>query len=383
MSTITARASIDRGLWVVAGGLLFAALSPAARSAQVPLVPEPVTARKGETTLSGPQVLQADRKGRLSILRPATLEVFSVGEGDRLGEPMKLKANAMGRPGPQIGGAMSSNGDWLVREGPRARLFRDGKEATLEDSGWFLAGLGWLRDDPLVSVEPVRTVPGPRIKGDLPLVLRWTGKAWETLVVDVPLPESEDVLDPAARAHRRVEMLGDSKGTLWVANTYRYLVRRYGPSGKLRLTIAVGKDEVQQRKEAVALQKAFVEGAGKSSLASRKGAVVQAATAKPVTDALAEGRDGRMYFLVHQGGEGGGFVLDRYDPFRSLLERVPLQLQDVGVMSLVSGKDGLYIAAFSAQRGRWKISWEDLEEAAWKPVKGVKIDNLEQKPEEP
>lgn len=383
MSTTTARASIDRGARVAAAGLLISVLAPAARAAESPLVPQRLAARKGEATWAGPQVFQADRKGRVSLLRPGTLEVFRLDENDRLGEPVKLVANSMSRPGPRFGGAMSADGDWLLREGSRVKLFRDGKEVTLEDSGWGLAGLGWLRDAPLVSVEPGRTVPGPLYKGDPPLVLRWTGKAWETLVVDDPLPGVEDVFDPVARAHRRVEMLGDSKGTLWLASSYRYVVRRYGPSGKLRLTISVGKAEVQQRQDSAALQKSFAAGAAKAGMLQGKGAVAQAATAKPVIDALAEGRDGNMYFLVHLAGEGGDFVLDRYDPLGVRLERVPLRLQDVGLMSLASGKDGLYIATFNAQRGRWKITWEDLDQADWKPVKGVKIDNLEQVPEEP
>ena len=363
--------------------LVPAGASSAVLAAKGPLVPQPLAARNGEATWDGPQFFQADRKGRISILRPATLEVFPLGENDRLGESVKLKANAMGRSGPLIDGAMSADGDWLIREGPRARLFRDGKEVTLEDSGWYLAGLGWLRDDPLLSVEPARTVPGPQPKGPPPLVLRWTGKAWETLLTDVSLPGIDEPLDPAARAHRQVELLGDSKGTLWTSNTYRYLVRRFSPSGKLKLKIAVGKDEVQQRKDAPAAQKAFAREVGKSGLAGQKGAVVQAATAVPVTDALAEGRDGKMYFLVHQGWEGGDFALDRYDPVRSILERVPIGLQNVGVMNMASGKDGLYIAAFSAQRGRWKIPWSDIDAAPWKPVKGAKIDDLAQSPDEP
>jgi hypothetical protein len=385
VSSITARSRIERYLLVAVWVLLLvhAGAYSAVHAAKGPLVPRPLAARKGEAPWEAPQFFQADRKGRISILRPSTLEVFPLGENDRLGEAVKLKANALGRSGPLIDGAMSADGDWLVREGPRARLFRGGKEVTLEDSGWYLAGLGWLRGDPLLSVEPARTVPGPQPKGPPPLVLRWTGRAWETLLTDVSLPGIDEPLDPTARAYRQVELLGDSKGTLWAANTYRYLVRRFSPSGKLKLKIAVGKGEVQQRKDASAAQKTFAREVGKSGLARQKGAVIQAATAVPVTDALAEGRDGKMYFLVHQGWEGGDFALDRYDTVRSILERVPLRLQNVGVMSMASGKDGLYIAAFSAQRGRWKILWGDIDAAAWKPVNGAKIDDLAQGPDEP
>jgi hypothetical protein len=347
------------------------------------LTPQAIISAKGAGSWEGPQFLQADRAGRASILRAATLDLYSFRDDGALEKLGKLEANSMDRTGARGSAAMSRSGDWLVQQGAGVQLFRDGKEVTLVDSGWYLRGLGWLRDDPLLSVEPVRTVRGPAPKGTPPLVLRWTGKAWETLVEEANPPGVDDPLDMSVRLRRWVELQGDSRGTLWVANSYRYQVRRYSPSGKLKLKIAVGKDEVQPRKDAAQAQKAFADEMAKSGRAAGKGFIVQAATGARVLDALVEGRDGKMYFLVHQGWDGGDFALDSYDPARAILERAPLRLQNVGLMTMASGRGGLYIAAFSGQRGRWKVSGEDIDAALWKPVKDAKIDDLAQVAGEP
>ncbi len=60
-----------------------------------------------------------------------------------------------------------------------------------------------------------------------------------------------------------------------------------------------------------------------------------------------------------------------------MLERVPLKLRNLGVMTLAGGKDGLYLATFSAQRGRWRIPWAEIDAADWRSVPQVKIDGLE------
>jgi hypothetical protein len=370
-------------LVLVAAFALPTGAAAVSRPEKSPLVAQSLNSAKGVGAWQGPQFLQADRKGRVSILRPATLEIFSFREDGSLQKSGKLEANSMERSGARGRAAMSPGGDWLIQEGARIALFRDGKETTLADPGWYLRGLGWLRDDPLLSVEPARTVPAPAPKGPPPLVLRWTGKAWETMIAEPMPPGVDDPLDESVRTRRWVELLGDSRGTLWVANSYRYLVQRYSSSGKLKLKIAVGKGEVERRKDAAQAQRAFAGEIAESGRTAEKGFVAQAATGLQVLDALAEGRDGKMYFLVHQGWEGGDFALDRYDAVRAVLERALVRLQNVGVMTMASGKDGLYLAAFSAQRGRWKISWEDIDAAAWKPIKDARIDDFAQAGDEP
>jgi len=87
---------------------------------------------------------------------------------------------------------------------------------------------------------------------------------------------------------------------------------------------------------------------------------------------LTEGPDGRLYLLVRL--PDGATALDRFDASTGRLERVTLQWKTVGTYTVAAGRDALYIAAFRGNGGRWKLSWEALEQARWKPVSGVVID---------
>jgi hypothetical protein len=87
---------------------------------------------------------------------------------------------------------------------------------------------------------------------------------------------------------------------------------------------------------------------------------------------LTDGRDGRMCFLVVPAG--GGAALDRFDPVRGVVERALLQWKAEGDISMAAGKDALYLAPADAAKGRWRISWESLEQAQWKKVEGATLD---------
>ena len=45
-----------------------------------------------------------------------------------------------------------------------------------------------------------------------------------------------------------------------------------------------------------------------------------------------------------------------------------LGLDLTGNATLAAGRDALYLAAHSGDRGRWKISWDDLDRARWKKI---------------
>jgi hypothetical protein len=104
-------------------------------------------------------------------------------------------------------------------------------------------------------------------------------------------------------------------------------------------------------------------------------ATYTAFTAPSIIEALTEGQDGRMYLFVHTAD--GGTALDRYDQGRNVLERIPLSLKLKDQRpTLAAGRDGLYLAAWSGDGGRWRISWDRLEQARWKKVEGSKIDGI-------
>ncbi|MFL6196191.1 MAG: hypothetical protein ACJ75H_18570, partial [Thermoanaerobaculia bacterium] len=84
---------------------------------------------------------------------------------------------------------------------------------------------------------------------------------------------------------------------------------------------------------------------------------------------LAEGLDHRIYLLT-QGTKGAS--LDRYDPAEGSLKRIELGLALPGNATLAAGRDALYLAAHSGGGGRWRIPWEELDNAKWQavPLKG-------------
>ena len=107
-------------------------------------------------------------------------------------------------------------------------------------------------------------------------------------------------------------------------------------------------------------------------LAEARGGKAYPFTAVQVVAALVEGADGAIYLLVNPGA-GDTLALDRYDSVRGVLERAALSLKGSGNFTLASGKDGLYLAAWNAKDGRWRIPWQDIEQATWKEVEGVEV----------
>lgn len=100
---------------------------------------------------------------------------------------------------------------------------------------------------------------------------------------------------------------------------------------------------------------------------------------KRVIEAITSSPQGMLYMLVHGEGRGStgeakGLALDRYDPVRAVVERVDLALDKLaGRPSLAASKDGLVLAAGAGDGGRYQVSWEALDAAAWEQVPGVEI----------
>jgi hypothetical protein len=179
----------------------------------------------------------------------------------------------------------------------------------------------------------------------------------------------------SALVHRSALLLAEPNGTLWAAHHYRYLVRRYSAAARPLLEIAVAEGEPvprggTDRAEARLLAKAVQQG-----MAVDGGARAEALPVERVFEAAARGRDGNLYLMVRCAGGGRpGPFLDRYDPAREVLERVPLRLRDgTRIASLAAGRDALYLADYRGTDGRFRIRWEDLEEAPWEPVGEARI----------
>jgi hypothetical protein len=309
----------------------------------------------------GPQKVQADGKGRVFLLRGDTLQVYPVTKNGVLGEPMRLET-ARSLDGPVLDAAMGSGpGNWLLRLPFEVRWFVDGKEKVLPPLAWMPASVAYLRDTPVVSVIP-RPAPvnGMVIvhhgepPATAPAVLALSGDRWSVLVEETP-PAQQDANTLTESGSRSI--LGDREGKLWAARNYAYVLDRYSPAGRRLGRIVVEKGKATHREAREVGVPAEVRSEDRARFRPFLGV-------QKVSD-LAEGLDHRIYLLVQ---EENGAAIDRYDPARSSLDRLDLNLQLPGNATLAAGRDALYLAAHSGDRGRWKLSWDELDRASWKNI---------------
>jgi hypothetical protein len=324
--------------------------------------------------------------GNVFFLRPDHFEVYPLTKSGHLGEPISLQASGASA-GSVREAAMSRAGDqWLLLSGVSVRLFVDGKEKIVPPMDWKPWSLTLLRDVPVVAVAPFpmggRTVDPKRV-GTPPWLLRLDADQWSR-TLELKGVSVSDLLENGglndAISKNSVVMTGDRKGRLWAARQYAYRVQRFTSSGHLLLEITVDQGEVQKKGKEQGIEVRLHDGAqteASQNPRAQKGTYFPF-TGERVVYGITEGRDGRIYLLISVAS--GGAALDRYDPGRNLLERIPLSVKLKETFTLASGKDALYLAPWNTDGGRWKISWDELEGAPWKVVKGARVDGF--KPEE-
>jgi hypothetical protein len=276
------------------------------------------------------------------------------------GKPARLETTAVSSD-LVLDAALDPGGEqWLVRADSAVRWFVHGKEKPLPSLKWYPWSIGFLRDDPVVAVvpRPMGDLIDYEKLGPVPALLRLEGDDWATLLEIPDLRVKELHKDRAAMMKAMVEnavyFAGDKQGKLWVAGQYAYRLKRLSSAGRSLLEIRMEGGKPRQR---------IAAKAGKNGFNS--------VPADPAILDLTEGRDGNLYLVVHT--DTGGLALDRYDRGRSVLERIPLDLDLNGRLSLAAGKDALYIASWNGQGGRWKISWAALDEAKWQKLEGVEV----------
>jgi hypothetical protein len=339
-----------------------------------------------------PLFVQADAAGRVMLLRSDTLEVYPLTPKGTLGTPSKLE-RLPGDEAPFIREAALSpdGGAWLlldVAAGPR--LFHAGKEVLAPELGWRPAAVALPRGQPMVAVFPVHAHEvklAVRADGKVvvdakeppPLLVGLAGSEWQVVVREEYEFGSRHwhEADARMRLERGVRLAGDAKGGVWLADEYGYRLRSYSPAGQLRaeLTVGSGKVAVVERSSAD-IERRLGEVA--ESTGRKVDPVSVRFTAARAVDGLAAGRDGRIYLLVEAAGgrDKAHLAIDRFDPNGPSLERLALGELDAiaGRISVASGRDGLYVAAFSGQGGIWRLPWEQLEEARWERVPEAKLD---------
>jgi len=357
-----------------------------------PLVPLPVAP---EITWEGTQFVGADPDGEVFVLRGMTLESYPVIDEVGLGEARPLVEGGTGGGGAAAGpsvtserpihrAAMGKEGEWVVLHGPALRWFRHGEEEPSPPSLGRATAVALSKGRPVVAVVPM-PAGFSTLQGDAgPATLaRWSGDDWTPLV---EAEEEEIEVDGAAdlMAPFSSHLAADSEGDLWVARQYSYEIRHHASGGRELTSITLDEGDprvLDEDDEEVEEMRAFLaaEAEKMGREAGKKGTVrIVVNRSRPVIAALAEGGDGRLYVLRPPFGDASpGWSLDRFDVAGRSLERTSLALDGQGSMSMVAGKDGLYVAAFSAGAGRWLLPWAALEAAAWEPVAGLKIDGLD------
>jgi hypothetical protein len=314
----------------------------------------------------GPQKIQGDSHGHVFLLRADSLEVYPVGKGGVLGKPTKLEA-ATPINAPVLDAVMGpgGSGDWLLRLPLEVRWFVDGKEKPLPPMKWRPWGVGYLRATPVVSVLPlpapvngiavVRHGEGGPAKA--PVVVELAGDRWSVLVEDA-WPAQRDINTLTEGCARM--LVGDHDGKLWAAHAYSYVLERYSPAGR-----SLGKVVAEEgRAEHVDVKDVSLP----AEVRKEDGAHFRPFLGVLKISDLVEGLDHRLYLLVQAGKSDLGVSLDRYDPAQGMLERVTLGVELPGMATLAAGRDGLYLAGHAGNQGRGRISWDELDRAAWKKI---------------
>lgn len=371
---------LKRVLALTAAGILLAAVPLTTSAAQTKSEKiRPVKALKvapGEKW-DGQQYVAADSKGRVSLFRGETFEVYPVEKATHLGEPDALETIGVEGPGPILDAAMDRHGDWVMLQGSEVRWFRSGKEKALPELGWIPGSVELLDGRPVVTVFPFPMGHGSRekVKRTPPMVLALDGDDWSVLVDSEYRRVPRDEGYVPVRQKEAVHTLVDSDDTLWLANRYRYRLAHYSAAGRELLSLDVDEAEIHHRDELEVEDRRVILEEERARYAEPTRASITTNTAVSVILAIAEGRDGRIYLLVK--GREGKLWLDRLDTVRGVLEGTPTTATAPGAVSMVGGADGLYIVPYNGQRQRFLVRWEDLEAARWMPVEGAELNGLE------
>lgn len=351
--------------------LLWSAVAFAGDAPERRLRPEAVAP---DLIWEGSHFVRSDSKGNIYLFRSDKAEVFAVTKSGEIGKAQRLQtANAS--LGHVHTASLSPTGNaWLVYAEGKIRFFVDGKEKPIPAPEWRPWSVGFLRDKPVVCVVP-RPTPEAHLRlkdlGAVPWLVTLDNDRWSTLVEHSSFSAETAWAERAKMNDWIAEyagfLAGDRKGKLWMASQYGYRVQRLSPLGRPLLEIVGEKGQRDSSKAANAAASAMTKQAD-----ARGGKAYPFTTEQVIAD-LAEGADGNLYLLVNPPGSDGSMTLDRYDSVRGVLERTPLSLAGTGRFSLASGKDGLYLAAWNAKDGRWRIPWQDIEQATWKEVEGVEV----------
>lgn|GEM_PF-1225080 len=362
----------------------FMVAASGAAQLQLELLPK----NDSEKPWKGHQFAVADRAGHVFFLRAETFEIYPLTKAGQLGEPVGLK-KAPGLSDEIREAAISPAGDaWLLRVSKGVRLFENGKEKVVPALEWAPYAVTFRRNTPVIAVAPlpVRPLQNASKVGTLPWIQQLDDDRWSTFH-ERKGPTLAEMMKTENWFGKILEedplfLASDRRGRLWVAHRYAYKIQQFSPSGALLSEILVDQGKVRKKKQAQPIEIKPSAGANPREAThapSQEKGTFFPFTAEAVIQGLAEGPDSRMYFLVVP--TSGGAALDRFDPVRGIVERALLHWKAEGDISMAAGKDALYLIPTDSAKGRWRLSWESVEQAEWKKVEGVTLENQGDKEE--
>ena len=343
----------------------------------------PAVVEVGAAEAPGSQFLGADSKGRLVLLRgnhPVFHRLLPSGEARAWGDEDSRQGLFDTGVTRVLDAAMSPDGTWVLLTPEHLFRVTEHEVEILPDPRWMALSVG-VADAPVAAVIPViqgRVRPRRFDPDSPPLLVELNSSGWAPLVEEPfsieekAAPEDQHAL----RAFRALSLAPASSGGFWAAHRYLYRIRRFSPSGRERLDVALDAHPAPDHLDDEAVEAIRSSLEEQAALLGEKDAVIRPFTVKSAIEALAEGRDGKLYLYVAAGLFGPAPLLDRYDPVTHRIERAVLDLEPPGGVTLAAGHDGLWIAAIRAGHEIWRIPWAELDAFPWQPVGGVFVDGV-------
>jgi len=325
------------------------------------------------------QFLRGDAKGRLYLLRGDTLAVDQLQPSGKLTPATKPPAEPASDDSVITDAALSPDGDqWLLLIGhERLAVLKEEKLRALPAPVWVVSALVFTVDGPAIAVLPVQetsgedaTTPPARASFDKPPLLLGFDEQkgqWQTLVPGKVFRRSESrvPLPLEIRAERASIVTTGAKGSLWLAQQDAYALRQFSRAGKIEASLAVSGGSVQWKDRTEDDWKRLETSAASSHMKVQRSQLGSLQATRVVRALTVEGS--RVYLVVET---PAGLALDRWDAVTQVLDRVRLAniTASPSRLSVAAAHDGLYLAGGHLGEPVWRLDWQRLEEAKWKPV---------------